>query len=73
MRYLFTSLLIATGMSAAYAADAPTSITPLVISTNTTTSLNPSIIEMQTNIGTVTMELDWCKPDGVIGEEHSTV
>jgi peptidyl-prolyl cis-trans isomerase A (cyclophilin A) len=61
MRYLFTSLLIATGMSAAYAADAPTSITPLVISTNTTTSLNPSIIEMQTNIGTVTMELDWNK------------
>jgi len=61
MRFLFTSLLIATGMSAAYAADAPTSITPLVISANSTTSLNPSIIEMQTNIGTVTMELDWTK------------
>ena len=61
MRYLFTSLLIATGMSAAYAADAPTSITPLVISPNTTTSLNPSIIEMQTNVGTITMELNWDK------------
>jgi cyclophilin family peptidyl-prolyl cis-trans isomerase len=61
MRYLFTSLLIATGMNAAYAADAPTSITPLVISANPTTSLNPSIVEMQTNIGTVTMELDWTK------------
>jgi cyclophilin family peptidyl-prolyl cis-trans isomerase len=46
MRYLFTSLLIATGMSAAYAA-------------NTTSAKLPSIIEMQTNVGTITMQLDW--------------
>jgi cyclophilin family peptidyl-prolyl cis-trans isomerase len=46
MRFLFTSLLIATGMSSAYAA-------------NTTTAKPPSIIEMQTNVGTITMQLDW--------------
>jgi cyclophilin family peptidyl-prolyl cis-trans isomerase len=46
MRYLFTSLLIATSMSSAYAA-------------NTTSAKLPSIIEMQTNVGTITMQLDW--------------
>ena len=66
MRYLFTSLLIATGISTAYAADTPTTILP--ISTNTitatktpVTTLNPSFIEMQTNVGTITMELNWDK------------
>ena len=61
MRFLFTSLLIATSMSTAYAIDTPM---PLLTTSNTSTSatsLNPSIIEMQTNVGTVTMELNWDK------------
>jgi len=53
MRKFITPLLLASSITLTYAVETP----PLT----TTTSLNPSIIEMQTNIGTVTMELDWNK------------
>ncbi len=53
MRKFITPLLLASSITLTYAVD-----TPLI---TTTASLNPSIIEMQTNIGTVTMELDWNK------------
>lgn len=58
MRTLFTSLLLASSIGISYAETAvPTSVT--AITTSATSS--PSIAEIQTNIGTITAQLNWQK------------
>ncbi len=51
MRKFITPLLLASSITLSYAAD----ITPIT----TTTAPSPSIVEMQTNVGTITILLDW--------------
>lgn len=58
MRKFVTPLLLASSITLAYAAD----ITPIMTTAapvTTTTAISPSIVEMQTNVGTITIELDW--------------
>lgn len=60
MRFLLTSLLIASGIHLAHAEETLQSLTtptPTVVSP--TPSLNPSFVEMQTNVGTITLQLNW--------------
>ncbi len=59
MRKIFTSLLLASSIGVAYAETAvPTSVTAI---TTTSASSSPSIAEIQTNIGTITAQLNWQK------------
>lgn len=51
MRKFITPLLLASSITLSYAAD----ITPIT----TTAAPSPSIVEMQTNVGTITILLDW--------------
>lgn len=51
MRKFITPLLLASSITLSYAAD----ITPIT----TTAAQSPSIVEMQTNVGTITILLDW--------------
>jgi uncharacterized repeat protein (TIGR02543 family) len=59
MRKIFTSLLLASSIGTAYSETAvPISVTAI---TTTSASSSPSIAEIQTNIGTITTQLNWEK------------
>jgi uncharacterized repeat protein (TIGR02543 family) len=59
MRKIFTSLLLASSIGVAYSETAvPTSVTAI---TTTSANSSPSIAEIQTNIGTITAQLNWEK------------
>ncbi len=53
MRKFITPLLLASSITFAYAAD--------TLPLTTTAAPSPSIVEMQTDVGTITIQLDWTK------------
>ncbi len=60
MRTLISSLLLASSVTS-YAATTPATTSSPVVTPTATTVAQPSIVEMETSVGTITVQLNWDK------------